>query len=235
MEIFHSQLPIRDFWARLQIGGIFRRGLPLPRELQKPFTARVLRKVLANNQVRDGELQNQNQKNALQMCFRNGWLHAAMDNDTPVYIFATPLHQGFIEHYLGNQPSNCTTIANMDLLDLSIEVIRLFSPHQLSQRKLGASAVQRPPEAQFQDEFYRCFHKYTNGSLISYSEYGNASGRIDFYIPVKEWGGELTREGDRLKNHHSRFIGSGAYTKLSLKDNIILDFRTTPPQKRHPG
>jgi len=209
---------------------MFRRGLP--EDLQQPFTARVLRKVLANNQAMEGELQKQNEKKALQKCFRNGWLYATMDN---VYTFTTPLHQGLIEYYLGNQPSNCSTIPDTDLLTFSIKVIRLFSPHQLSQRKLGASAVQRPPEAQFQDEFYRCFHEYTKGSLISYPEYGNASGRIDFYIPVKEWGVELIREGDRLEDHHSRFIGAGAYTKMQLNDYIILDFRINRPRARHPS
>ena len=52
----------------------------------------------------DKEPQLQNEKDALKLCFRNGWLHlhATTDNDIPVYIFATPLHKGFVEYYLRN-------------------------------------------------------------------------------------------------------------------------------------
>jgi len=67
------------------------------------------------------------------------------------------------------------------------------------------------------------------------SRIGNASGRVDFYIPVKKWGVELLRDGDRLENHSSRFTGTGAYAKMEFEDYIILDFRTTSPQKPHPG
>ena len=92
----------------------FSRGLPRPDDLQEPFIAQILRRSLANNQVasedvanedeadEDEELQLQDEKDALKLCFRNGWLHATTDNDIPVYIFATPLHQGFVEYYLGN-------------------------------------------------------------------------------------------------------------------------------------
>jgi len=133
LEIFQSQLSIDDFWSHLDSSEEFRRGLPRPDDLQKPFIAQVLRKVLANNQVADQDVEDedvededeayedeayedeayetyedkepqlQNEKDALKLCFRNGWLHATTDkNDIPVYIFATPLHKGFVEYYLGN-------------------------------------------------------------------------------------------------------------------------------------
>jgi len=53
-------------------------------------------------------------------------------------------------------------------------------------------------EAQYQDEFYRCCHTHSNGSLVTFPEFGTAKGRVDFYIPAKQWGVELLRDGDQL-------------------------------------
>jgi hypothetical protein len=175
-------------------------------------------------------------KEALQRCFKNGWLHATttMQGHT-VYIFTTPLHQWFIEYYLGTNVLS-PTIAEQDLLVFAIHVIRLFSRGQLSsKREIGVSSQQRPPEAQFQDEFYRCCHMHSDGSLITFPEFGDAKGRIDFYIPFKKWGVELLRDGDRLANHSSRFTNPGAYSKMEFEDYVILDFRTTRPSLAHPG
>jgi len=62
------------------------------------------------------------------------------------------------------------------------------------------------------------------------------NGRVDFYIPVKEWGVELVREGDRLAQHSGRFSSKGPYKKdLPLSDYVILDCRQTHPQVPHPG
>jgi hypothetical protein len=105
----------------------------------------------------------------------------------------------------------------------------------LTGRQIGPGFIQRPPEAQFQDEFYRCCQRYSKGSLVTFPEYGTKSGRVDFYIPSKEWGIELLRDGDQLEQHSIRFSSTGAYGgMLSLSDYIILDFRTQTPTKRHP-
>jgi len=100
---------------------------------------------------------------------------------------------------------------------------------------VGASDAQRLPEAQFQDEFYRCCAQSSNGSLITFPEFGNASGRIDFYIPCRKWGVEVLHNGEGLANHSSRFVGSGAYAQMSFDDYIMLDFRETKPRVTHPG
>jgi len=150
-----------------------------------------------------------------------------------VNTFTTHLHQWFIEYYLGTMVPDANPIADQDLLSFATKVIQRSSPLQLSSP--SASSTQQPPEAQFQDEWYRCCHLYSKGSLITFPEFGNASGRVDFYIPVKKWGVELLRDGDGLENHSSRFTGTGAYAKMEFEDYIILDFRTTSPQKPHPG
>jgi hypothetical protein len=63
-----------------------------------------------------------------------------------------------------------------------------------------------------------------------------AKGRVDFYIPSKQWGVEILREGDRLAHHSGRFSRSGSYeTTLPLSDYIILDCRNTWPKLSHPS
>ena len=105
-----------------------------------------------------------------------------------------------------------------------------------TRRVSSGGYVQRPPEAQYQDEFYRCCHTLSNGSLVTFPEFGTAKGRVDFYIPAKEWGVELLRDGDQLAQHAGRFSSlTGSYvTTLSLKDYIILDCCTTQPRTCYP-
>jgi hypothetical protein len=123
------------------------------------------------------------------------------------------------------------------ILQLALEVIRGFSPRSLSaERRIGAGCIQRPPEAQYQDEFYRNCHACSKGSLVTFPEYGTAQGRIDFYIPSKEWGVELLRDGNELKKHTGRFSETGSYvTTLALSDYIILDFHNTRPKRTQPS
>ncbi|KIM26927.1 hypothetical protein M408DRAFT_24950 [Serendipita vermifera MAFF 305830] len=142
---------------------------------------------------------------------------------------------GFVEYYLGNQAIGSTLIKEHSLSDFAINVIRLFSHLQLSSpRRVSASNTHRPPEARFQDEFYRCCLDYSNGSLISFPGSGYENGRVDLYIPQKEWGLRLLRDGDTLENSSSRFAGPGAYAKMTFNDYIILDFRQTQPQESYP-
>ena len=119
----------------------------------------------------------------------------------------------------------------------STEVIRLFDPRMLSSdRRLGPACIQRPPEAQYQDEFYRCSHKCFRGALVSLPEFGTKSGCVDFYVKSKRCGIELLRDGDRLAEHSERFSTTGVYgLHRPIDDHIILNCRTSRPQKQHPG
>ena len=118
-------------------------------------------------------------------------------------------------------------------------VLRNFSRSNLllsGKGRLGASAQVRPPEAQFQDEWYRAFNSLLgHGFAISskWSQFGN--GRIDFRIVGPKWGVEILRDGDRLTEHCNRFLDKGAYHQWivdgSMKDWIILDCRHSRPQK----
>ena len=116
-------------------------------------------------------------------------------------------------------------------------VIRGFSHrHLCTVRRVGPGFVQRPPEAQFQDEFYRCCHAYSKGSVLTFPEFGSKTGRVDFYIPTKKWGVELLRDGDQLEQHSARFSQTGNYGKtLCLLDHIVLDCRVNNPKLPHPS
>jgi hypothetical protein len=67
------------------------------------------------------------------------------------------------------------------------------------------------------------------------------SSRTDLYIMGgKNWGIELLREGDELKNHMAGFEPGGAYHPWtqngSIREYIVLDCRTiSRPSKAHAG
>ena len=212
------------------------RGLPTVDQLNVPHTARFFREALVHNYVTEETMGSEEDKKTLNLCFKLGWLHAIESGLQDRYIFATPLHRWFVDYYLGTRPSDAALITEDDLPTFAINVVRHFSSRKLSSpREVGPSSLQRPLEAQFQDEFYRCSHQHSKGSLISFPEFGSAIERIEFFIHHRKWGVELLRDGDRLEAHSSRFIAPGAYASMNLSDYIILDFCTTRPQKAHPG
>jgi len=189
--------------------------------------------------VRETDFTTEDNRSALRLCFSKGWLHTDVIDDETEYFFPSSLHRWYTEWKLwGMWDALDTTYCADNILDFVIKVISLFSPRILSttQRVTAAGHVQRPPEAQYQDEFYRCCHTHSNGSLVTFPEFGTAKGWVDFYIPVKEWGVELLRNGDQLAQHAGRFSSqTGSYgTILPLKDHIILDCRTTQPKVPHP-
>ena len=186
--------------------------------------------------VQDTDFTTEDNSSALQLCFRKGWLHTDYIDNKTKYFFSSSLHRWYIEWKLWGILD--TTFCADDILDFVIDVISIFSPRMLSttRRVSAAGQVQRPPEAQYQDEFYRCCHTRSNGSLVTFPEFGTAKGRVDFYIPAKKWGVELLRDGDQLAQHSGPFSSqTGCYgTTLSLTDYIILDCRTTQPTIQHP-
>jgi hypothetical protein len=175
--------------------------------------------------------------NALQECYRRGWLHSDETPDGNVgYVFASPLHRLFVEWRLAESRNPPKLIAS-SLLQFTLQVIRQFSPRQLSTpRTIGPDWIQRPSEATYQDEFHRCCHVVSDGSIVTFPEFGNAKGRIDFYIPHMKWGIEILRDGQQLSQHSGRFSDLGSYKgEVPTNDYIILDFRSNYPQAKHPG
>jgi hypothetical protein len=106
-----------------------------------------------------------------------------------------------------------------DILEFITDIITIFSPRLIStKRRIGPGCIQRPPEAQYQDEFYRCCHSYSKGSLVTFPEFGTKNGRVDFYISAKHWGVELLRNGDRLEQHS----GESDFTIRLMRNNALF-------------
>ena len=125
--------------------------------------------------------------------------------------------------------------------DLCFAAVREFSPTALtSERGIGAGALERPVEAQFQDEFYRACYVLLNKNIYLASEWSGqkVGGSVDFQIKSQKWAVECVRKGDRLEEHIARFQAGGRYYKWitsgEIREYIILDFRTSKPRKiRH--
>ena len=215
---------------------VFARGLPLDSELQNSSIAHLFEAVLCNGIITDSDITRGDEKGALLNCFHNGWLHSDKLADGKTwYGFSSSLHRWYVEWKLWGIPSKSRAIPSQTLLQFVLAVIRRFSPESFGTPKIGPGFIKRLPEAQYQDEFYRCCHSYSKGSLVTLPEYATGRGRVEFYIPSKQWGIELLRDGNTLEDHSNRFLSSGSYgTTLSLSDYIILDCRNSYPVKPHP-
>jgi hypothetical protein len=121
--------------------------------------------------------------------------------------------------------------------DLCFAAVREFYPVAIrSGREFGAGALERPVEAQFQDEFYRaCYTLMRSIYLTSEWSGEKLGGSVDFQIKSQKWAIECVKEGDRLEQHIERFLKGGRYYKWiesrEIEDYIILDFRTSMPRK----
>lgn len=182
-------------------------------------------------------------KSALEECHRHGWLISGIDDEDgrECYAFPSPLHESRITRFFSRLS---TPPPFSSLYDLCDGTIRRFQTARLANpaRRAGPAFLERPPEAQYQDEFYRSHFEVTDGCVDISPEWasqrGLPAGRVDFYIPSMRWAIEITRDGNRLKEHSNRFT-HGAYsvwlTNADVVDYIILDFRSSPPSTRYPG
>jgi len=57
---------------------------------------------------------------------------------------------------------------------------------------------------------------------VTFPEYGTGYGRVDFYIPAKEWGVELLCNGDRLAERSVAFQIMGHIQLLFLSLTILF-------------
>ena len=237
-ELFLEKISPHLLLERLRDTSIFARGLPLDCELQDPSIVHIFEAVLCNGVITDSDIAPGDEAEALVNCFRNGWLHCDKLADGKIwYGFSSSLHRWYMEWKLWGTPSEPRVIPSQttNLLQFVMAVIRRFSPEFFSTRKVGPGSIHRLPEAQYQDELYRCCHLYSKGSLVTLPEYGMGRGRVDFYIPSKRWGIELLRDGNALQDRSNRFLPSGSYeATLSLSDHIIIDCRSNYPVKPHP-
>ena len=223
------------FFSELTAGSGWARGLPGDDHLGDPHVADIFRDMLQL-----GSIKGTDSSHSVHYCHKEGWIYSATANKGElVYVFPSPIHSLYFQWKLlpSSGPIPFTTP-----LELSIAVIRAFEPSRLSDlpRRVGDAGAVRPPEAAYQDEFYRSISKVTQGCVRVSSEYSVAEGacpsHIDFFIPSTMWGVQLLRDGHELEDwSHFRLGGAyGAWLKADdVMDYIILDFRGTRPQKSH--
>lgn len=176
-----------------------------------------------------------------------GWTYSMLSNEGISYLMPSPIHHSFLSWILDPPETNFSEFQG--LTELVIDVVKQFKPSQvfLPIRRAGPqlqSDSARPPEAQYQDEFYRSIHTLSSGAVCISPEFASSgkarvAGRIDFFIPKMGWGIEITREGSNLREHMDRFSPHGAYgawiSSNEMSDYILLDCRTSEPRAQHPG
>jgi len=255
LEVALEFLNSDHFYGCLTTGSHgFKRSLPKKDVLQRiPDLVQFLRYVLVSGRSEDNIKTN----SALRDCYHNGWLQAELvPDDRTVYVFPTKIHQWYKlsivhnHHYRKLRLSLryaerllCITAAPFprgrfsSIKDLCFAAVREFSRVSLSsvERGIGSGAINRPLEAQYQDEFYRAC--YSELGIYLTSEWSGSSlvGRIDFHVRDVKWVIECVRDGDEIDEHVGRFQKGGRYYKWimsgEIKDYIILDFRTSKPRK----
>lgn len=101
----------------------------------------------------------------------------------------------------------------------------------------------QPPEDSYGKEFYRASEDLVKAVILWSPEFGDlgekAGGSIDFFLASEGWGFEVVKEGSAIRKHYARFEDGGPYhrwtTSGSLRDWLLLDFRTNKPTTPHPG
>lgn len=235
-EDFFEAYTWQDFVKGLKDFVNFRRGIPSDADLRNPGVGFVFREVLKWTYLEETE----DLKQYVKYCHKRGWLQSDQADTETRYTLSSPLHIFYISWRLTPSVINCPFST---IKDLAFEVIKKFKPSQLSSPKsIGKTITDRPLEARYQCEFYSALHDLLGGVLICpelLSAPGAKSGRINFFIPEKKWGIELTREGSKLLEDSSRFGPKGAYGAWlgsnDMLNHIFLDCRTGMPQEPHPG
>lgn len=124
-----------------------------------------------------------------------------------------------------------------DVLSFVIEGIKRMRSSSFHSHRTGLT----PLEDHYQKEFYSALQQ-VDGLFLS-PEFGTAGikglGCIDFFLAPNKWGIEFTRNGNKIKEHYSRFLPNGKYHRWicdkTMLDWVLIDFRTQKPSQSHPG
>jgi len=232
LEHFELNITARAVTEALWNAKHFSRGLPKRQDLQDPKVANLFRKLLVKKQLPHDLFMAEEDRACLMKLYKRGWVDLVKcPDDESCYIFATGLHERVVDCLLGFKIER-PNIKEKSLLEFTLAVLHHFSFRQLAALRRVGNSVQTVPEAQYQDEFYRCAHLHSEGSLVMFPEFGSAKGRVDFFVDSKKWAIEVLRNGDRIEEHLARFAPGGRYCKmLDAVDYISLDFRMTMPKR----
>ncbi|PYH43412.1 uncharacterized protein BP01DRAFT_424946 [Aspergillus saccharolyticus JOP 1030-1] len=115
---------------------------------------------------------------------------------------------------------------------------RISLRHAVESKKLSTAAKPRLMEAQYQDKFYRAFYGVADMGVPLCSEWSRSGGgRVDFYIPQKQWAIELLRDEDRITDHVTRSHWGEKYFPWSKEkrvvDWIIINCTSSPPTREY--
>ena len=138
------------FWKNIEYHSAFGRGLPTSEELCKIGVADVFRDLLINGSIDHGGSQ---YNLAVEWCHKKGFIQSNAFEEQVYYVLPSPLHEAYLSWRL--MPSDLV-IPHVTILDLAITVICRFNPSQLLSppRRLKGRENNKPPEAQYQKEFF---------------------------------------------------------------------------------
>jgi hypothetical protein len=189
IDDFYRANPLKSLISSLASRN-FSRGLPQSTEItERPEVAETFRRLLKEGII---YVEGQTEPEAFQICQRNGWIHSDLiqTSTSPKfrYIFPSYLHTACLSWRLtpASGPPPCNSLFGM-----AVTVINRFKPSQMyiPIRRVDAEP-EDPPEAQYQDEFYRSIHSVHGGAVLISPEFASAKkaevvGRIDFFVSVR--------------------------------------------------
>jgi hypothetical protein len=144
------------------------RGMPL----NPAKYALAMRELLVHGSINpDDNTIDANIQSCLQVGYKRGFVNK---DEANLYTFASPLHQQLWSWHL--PPQTDYQLPLQDLFSFVKDTVSHFRPLQLdgSDRRVG-SANHRLPEARYQEEYYRCVHKLTQGNVGISPEYAAAA------------------------------------------------------------
>ncbi|KAF8246466.1 hypothetical protein K440DRAFT_651029 [Wilcoxina mikolae CBS 423.85] len=218
-------------------GEKFARGLPSKRILAQLDCSSVLKAMVASGGPSTAEVFKDFSVQSVERLVENGWVHTEVVNDEIVYYFASPLHFWFCSMVLVPPTSSglAMSLPYGNVLDLSIAVIRGFSPSLLSEPRRSHDPATAPYEDAYQKEFYRNVLPLLDGPLFVSPEYmTKRGGKIDLHICGQHWAIELVGSSDKLEERCSRFKSGDVYHSMvqsgQVKQYVVLDFTTELPR-----
>ncbi|KAF8430341.1 hypothetical protein EV426DRAFT_708519 [Tirmania nivea] len=144
------------------------------------------------------------------------------------FQFSAPIMRMILIHRLFTAPGGSLRSESISFQEFLIRTIERMDPSML-QTSLGLRQTSRLLERTWQMGWYKAATTAVPLHATVSADVGaifGSVGYLDFYVNGDlNWGIELLREGDRMKQHAKRFIEDGAYAVIPLKEWVVIDFR----------
>lgn len=144
------------------------------------------------------------------------------------FQFSAPIMRMILIHRLFTAPGGSLRSESISFQEFLIRTIERMDPSML-QTSLGLGQTSRLLERTWQMGWYKAATTAVPSHATVSADVGaifGSVGYLDFYVNGDlNWGIELLREGDRMKQYAKRFIEDGAYAVIPLKEWVIIDFR----------